>query len=147
MTDLNNLVSLPTGWTLLTRATAINENGDIAGVGLVDGVEHGFVLTTGAVSVPPPAQNIPPVAVASADVYSGKSPLMVNFDSSASTDSDGTIVAYSWDFMDGSFSTEANPSHEFTVANRYLVTLTVTDDQGMEASSSITITARKGKRK
>ena len=147
MTDLNDLVSLPTDWTLLTRATAINENGDITGVGLVNGIEHGFLLTNGTISAPSPAQNQPPVAVASADVISGKATLTVTFDSSASTDSDGTITGYSWDFMDGKFSTEANPSHDFTVAGKYLVSLTATDDQGAEASSVVTITVRKGKRK
>ena len=146
MNDLNDLAPLPTGW-ILTLATAINENGDIVGVGLKDGIEHGFLMSTGMISGPPPAQNQPPVAVASADVYSGKAPLVVTFDSTASTDSDGTIAEYSWNFMDGEFSTQENPSHEFTVPDRYPVMLTVKDDQGMTASSSITITVRKGKRK
>jgi len=147
MTDLNNLVQLPAGWTLLTRATAINENGDITGVGLVNGIEHGFILTNGTISGPPPVENQPPVAVAGADPASGKAPLMVNF-SSDSYDPDVIINSYAWDFMDGSFSaTEANPSHEFTVPGTYQVTLTVTDDQGATASDSITITVRKGKRK
>ena len=146
MSDLNDLPGTE-GW-LLTRATGINEFGDIVGVGLVNGIEHGFLLSNGTISGPPPAQNQPPVAVASADVYSGKAPLMVVFNSSASNDPDGTIVAYSWDFMDGSSSTTTtNPSHEFTTPGTYLVTLTVTDDQGMAASSFIKITVRKGKRK
>lgn len=146
MTDMNSLVQLPAGW-ILTRATAINDNGDIAGVSLVDGIQHGFLLTNGTIPVPPPAQNEPPVAIASANVYSGKAPLMVAFDSSGSTDPDGTITSYSWNFMDGTFSTEANPSHTFSVAGRYPVTLTVTDNQSLQASSSITISVRKGKRK
>ena len=83
------------------------------------------------------------MAVASADVTSGKAPLVVTFDSSASTDSDGTITGYSWDFMDGRFSTEANPSHKFTKAGTYEVTLTVTDDGGMTASDFITINVTK----
>jgi probable HAF family extracellular repeat protein len=60
MTDLNDRVTLPDGW-ILTRATAINDYGDIAGVGLVDGIEHGFILTTGTISEPPPTPNEPPV--------------------------------------------------------------------------------------
>jgi probable HAF family extracellular repeat protein len=146
MTDLNDRVQLPTGW-ILTRATAINEKGEIAGVALVDGTEHGFLLANGSISAPPPAHNEPPVAIVSADVHSGKAPLQVSFDSSGSTDPDGTIVDYSWNFMDGSFSIEANPSHEFTVPDSYPVTLTVTDDQGVQASGSVTITVRKGRRK
>ena len=143
--DLNETVTAP-GW-VLTSATAINERGDIVGTGTLNGVAHGFVLSNGAISGPPPAENQAPVAVASADLTSGKAPLMINFDSSASTDSDGSIAGYSWDFMDGSFSTASNPSHEFTVPGTYPVTLTVTDELGMQASSTISITVRKGKRK
>jgi len=143
-TDLNTWAT--NGW-VLASATAINDDGDIVGTGFLNGVAHGFLLTNGAVSAPPPVENQQPVAVASADVYSGRAPLVVTFDSSASTDLDGTIVGYSWDFMDGSSSTEANPLHEFTVPGSYLVTLTVTDDQGMQAISSIDITVRKGKGK
>ena len=143
--DLNDIMTVP-GW-VLTSATAINENGDIAGNGTLNGVTHGFLLTTGAISEPLPAQTQPPVAVASADVTSGKAQLDVTFDSSDSSDPEGGTLSYSWDFMDGSFSTEANPWHTFTKTGLYLVTLTVTDDQGMTASDSIAITVRKGKRK
>jgi probable HAF family extracellular repeat protein len=143
--DLNDMVSAA-GW-VLTSATAINDYGDITGTGTLNGVAHGFVLSNGTISGSPPAQNQPPVVVASADVTSGKAPLTVSFDSSASNDSDGTIAAYSWDFMDGRFSTEANPSHKFSKAGTYGVILTVTDDGGKKASDSVTITVRKGKRK
>jgi len=157
--DLNNWAA--DGW-VLTTAAAINDNGDIVGNGTLNGVAHGFLLTNGSIPVPPPvqspeppvqnpvpppAQNQQPVAMASADVYRGRAPLAVSFDASGSTDSDGTIVDYSWDFMDGSSSTEANPSHEFTVPGRYQVTLTVTDDQGMQASSSTKITVRRSRRR
>lgn len=144
MTDLN--VWAADGW-VLTSATAINDNGDIVGKGSLNGVPHGFLLTNSAGPLPPPSQNQPPVAVASADNYSGRAPLPVTFDSSGSGDPDGSIVAYSWDFMDGTTSTAANPSHEFVVPGRYTVTLTVTDDQGLQASSSIRISVRRGRRK
>jgi probable HAF family extracellular repeat protein len=150
MSDLNSMVQeLPAGW-ILNRATAINENGDIAGVGLfagIDGVmqEHGFLLTNGTIAAPPPVENpLPVVAAASADPVSGKAPLMVNFDSSGST---GANLEYSWDFMDGTSSTAANPSHEFTLADSYPVTLIVTDNQGTVATSVVTITVRKGRSK
>jgi cytochrome c len=108
-------------------------------------VEHGFLLTNG--TIPAPVENQPPVAVAaaaSADPVSGKAPLMVNFYSSGST---GGNLGYSWDFMDGSVSTDPNPSHTFTLADRYPVTLTVTDDQNTRATSVATNTVRKGRRK
>ena len=77
-------------------------------------VEHGFVLTSGTIAEPPPAENQAPIAIASADVYSGKASLLVNFDGSASTDPDGTIATYSWDFMDGNFSNEIYDTWNFS---------------------------------
>jgi len=139
--DLNTLLATP-GW-ILKSANAINDNGDIVGIGTLNGIEHGFLISTSLTSV----SNEAPVAVANADVYSGKAPLIVNFNSSDSTDIDGTIVSYNWDFSDGYFSTEVNPTHKFIELGTYMVTLTVTDDNGMEASNSITIVVRKGKRK
>ncbi|MDX2503073.1 MAG: PKD domain-containing protein [Gammaproteobacteria bacterium] len=150
LTDLNDFLAngsiTAPGW-VLTTANAINDNGDIVGTGLLNGVAHGFLITTEDYDdddVPPPVtEGLPPVAVATADVYSGKTPLLVNFDSSESTDPDGSSLRYFWDFMDGSSSTEANPSHEFTKSGSYQVTLTVTDEDDMQASTSITITASK----
>ena len=139
--DLNTLVAVP-GW-ILKSANAINDNGDIVGTGSLNGIAHGFLISTSLT----PAPNQAPVAVASADITSGKAPLLVNFNSSDSTDIDGTVDSYNWDFADGDFSTEANPSHEFIETGTYVVTLTVTDDNGMQASNSITIVVRKGKRK
>ena len=51
----------------------------------------------------------------------------------ASTDSDGTIASYAWDFGDGNTSTEADPVHTYTGITEltdFDVTLTVTDDDG-----------------
>ena len=151
--DLNDWAA--PGW-VFTEATAINDHGDIVGKGFFNGVEHGFLLTNGTIATSPPvveeptpAPNQMPTAVAIADVYAGKAPLRVNFDSSGSTDPDGTIISYYWEFMDGNTSTDANPSHRFTDPGSYAVTLTVTDDQGMSASNSVTITVTKanGKKK
>ena len=147
MSDLNDLVAnLPAEW-ILTSATAINEYGDIVGVGLYKGITHGFLLTNGTISEPLPVENQRPVAVADANVTSGKAPLTVSFNASASSDPEGSIAAYEWDFMDGKFSSETNPVHVFNNPGKYPVTLTVTDNLGMSASTSITITVRKGKRK
>jgi len=54
----------------------------------------------------------------------------VRFDGSASTDSDGTIVTYSWDFGNGKSSSQASDWTRYTAAGTYRVTLTVTDDDG-----------------
>ena len=57
-----------------------------------------------------------------------------------STDSDGTIVSWFWDFGDGKTSTEQNPRHWYSGYGTYTVTLTVTDDDGARNSQSKTVT-------
>ena len=58
----------------------------------------------------------------------------VDFDASASYDSDGTIVSYSWDFGDGINSSEATVSHSYMEDGEYLVTLRVVDNEDLVGS-------------
>lgn len=89
---------------------------------------------------PNPNPNNPPTADLSGSVpVSGTEPLTVQFDSSASNDSDGSIVTYAWDFGDGSSSTAASPSHQYHSNGTYTATLTITDDDGDTNSDSIDI--------
>jgi PKD repeat protein len=60
----------------------------------------------------------------------------VTFDASLSTDSDGRIVSYVWNFGDGSTDDGMVVKHDFKVMGTYVVTLTVTDDRGQSASLS-----------
>jgi PKD repeat protein len=83
--------------------------------------------------------NQPPVAVASASPNSGDVPLTVQFSSDGSSDADGIITAYAWDFGDGSTSSEANPSHTYTIAGTYEAILVVSDDNGETGSASVSI--------
>jgi chitodextrinase len=73
--------------------------------------------------------NVPPVA----EFTSSCTDLTCSFDGSGSTDSDGTISAYAWNFGDGLAGTGATPSHTFTAAGSYTVKLTVTDNLGQAA--------------
>jgi PKD repeat protein len=84
--------------------------------------------------------NSAPTAVSNADVVSGSAPLTVNFDSYGSGDPDGAIVAYTWDFGDGSSSSEASPTHVYQGVGNFDAALTVTDNMGSKASSSTSIT-------
>jgi PKD repeat protein len=101
--------------------------------------------TYGAASTPAPVTvvvspgNQKPVAVAGNSApLSGNAPLTVNFSSAGSSDPDGTIASYSWNFGDGTGSTAANPSHTYTSAGTYTATLTVIDDLGL-ASLPVTV--------
>ena len=47
-----------------------------------------------------------------------------------SSDADGTVTGWAWDFGDGTTSTERHPTHLFALAGTYHVNLTVTDDDG-----------------
>lgn len=62
--------------------------------------------------------------------------LACTFDSSGSSDTDGTINGYSWDFGDSSSSTESNPGHSYASSGTYTVSLTVTDDDGASGTIS-----------
>lgn len=57
-----------------------------------------------------------------------------------STDTGGTIDAYSWNFGDGNTSTSASPSHTYSAAGTYTVTLTVTDNTGATSTKSASVT-------
>jgi leucyl aminopeptidase len=52
------------------------------------------------------------------------------YDSRNSSDSDGQIVSYLWNFGDNQTSTQANPAHTYNSSGLFSVTLKVTDDQG-----------------
>jgi PKD repeat protein len=88
----------------------------------------------------PAAAGQPPLAAASATPSSGTVPLTVAFSSSGSSDPDGTIVAYEWDFGDGSAkATTASASHVYAAAGPYSATFKVTDNSGLTSTRSVPI--------
>lgn len=64
------------------------------------------------------------------------------FGSSGSSDPDGTITSWAWDFGDGATSTAASPTHTYDAAGSYPVRLTVTDDDGATGSTTRTVTVQ-----
>ena len=153
--------TLPDGTTLEQRAN-IGTRGratfrlSTAGVGgrykltIVDVTLDGYTFTkpvSKSISVHIGA-NKAPTAVFNVDNISGSAPLTVSFNSTGSTDPDGWIVSYAWDFGDANNSTvdnpnssaEVNPIHTYSNIGNYTPTLTVTDNDGAKASLSTTIT-------
>jgi subtilase family serine protease len=62
----------------------------------------------------------------------------------ASTDSGGTINAYSWTFGDGGTSTTNNPVHTYGTSGTYSVTETVTDNNGKSSSKTGSVSVSSG---
>jgi len=60
----------------------------------------------------------------------------VTFDASGSADADGRLIAYKWDFGDGSTAEGEKVKHAFGKPGTYAVKLTVTDDAGSSCSAA-----------
>jgi PKD repeat protein len=104
----------------------------------------GFVATNGtftdAFSVVSAGGNAPPTAS-----FTSSCPnLTCAFNSSASTDPDGTITSYAWNFGDGTSGTGPSPSHAYAAPGNYNVTLTVTDNGGATNATTQTVTTTAG---
>lgn len=84
--------------------------------------------------------SLPPTAVISASALRGAAPLTVAFSGTGSRDSDGSLVAWDWSFSEGGSASGATTSRSYTVPGSYTATLRVTDNTGLSASSSVTVT-------
>jgi PKD repeat protein len=100
--------------------------------GLTDEATHEIEI-----GQPPPA-NLAPTAVFSGPVTAAISQT-VQFDGSGSSDPDGQIVSYDWDFGDGAVGAGITVTHLYTEADSYRVALTVTDDGGLTDQATQTI--------
>ncbi len=76
---------------------------------------------------------LPPTANFSATPTSGNAPLTVNF----ADESSGNPTSWSWDFGDGTSSSEQNPSHQYTLAGTYTVKLTVNNSCDFDSETKI----------
>ncbi|MFD1686727.1 PKD domain-containing protein [Halobellus litoreus] len=107
----------------------------------VDPSDDSFTTDTTDLTVTVQAPvNQDPVASVSATPSDPEVGQTVSFDASESSDSDGSIASYSWDFGEGTTATGANPSHTYDSAGTYTVTLTVTDDDGATATATQQVT-------
>ena len=105
------------------------DNGSTSDITIADNIEH----------IGWPADQ--PTSIISSNIIEGEVPLEVDFFSTGSSDPNGEIISYEWNFHDGTTSNEPNPSHIFTEIRTYAVTLIVTDEDGFKDMDYILINA------
>jgi hypothetical protein len=76
--------------------------------------------------------DLAPLDEVTASPEEGPAALTVNFDGSASTAVNGTIVNWSWDFGDDTTGSGAIVSHTYNTPGEYYATLIVTDSNGFQ---------------
>jgi PKD repeat protein len=79
--------------------------------------------------------NLPPKAIISGPT-SGLVGETLSFSGANSSDDDGRIVSYAWDFGDGTTGSGLNVTHSYTTDGSYTVTLTVTDNGGLTGKAT-----------
>jgi PKD repeat protein len=77
-------------------------------------------------------------AVNSGGPYSGKAGTAIQFTGSASSPNPTDTFSYSWTFGDGATSTQQSPTHIYTTAKTYNVTLAVTNAGGLSTTATTT---------
>jgi chitodextrinase len=85
----------------------------------------------------PPSPGIPVAQINAAGPYVPGNP--IKFDGSKSTDSDGEIVKYHWDFGDDSTADTAIVEHTYTRQGNFIVKLTATDNDNNSAEKTLEI--------
>ncbi|HEX5726404.1 MAG TPA: DNA/RNA non-specific endonuclease [Longimicrobiaceae bacterium] len=81
----------------------------------------------------------PPVA-ATDGPYVAAEGATVHLSAAASTDPDGDVLEYAWDFGDGSTGTGVSPTHAYADNGNYQVSVTVTDPYGASSTATTTVT-------
>lgn len=107
------------------------------------GASDGGASSPASPAAPAPAPggkaNVTPIASFATTLTPDEHPMKAVFDASASSDSDGSVVSYRWNFGDGNTATGISTNHVFQAAGSYAVRLTVTDNAGASGSVSETL--------
>lgn len=120
---------------LAVAAIAVASGLGFGGYAVAQTVQQSAVVQVADEPTPEPEPNVAPVAAFTSAV----SGLIVTFDGTGSSDVDGTITLYIWDFGDGATGVGATTSHAYAAYGAYTVRLTVTDSDGATAESSATV--------
>lgn len=80
----------------------------------------------------------PPVAAVDGP-YTGTEGTAVHMSAGGSTDPDGDVLTYAWDFGDGTTGTGASPTHAYADNGNYVVKVTVTDPYGAESTATTSV--------
>ncbi len=120
---------------IFSTAIDIGASGDdnVFGHGLIDAAAAvNYAINIGSVTAPTSQ-----ITVSAARVSFGTD---VFFSGLNSYDDDGDIVNYAWNFGDGTTSEQAELSHTYGATGAYQASLTVTDNDGLTNTSSVTVT-------
>ena len=135
---LNNLSRK--GWSGYDTVTCYFTNYKVVnGVFQYDIVFRGLLNDNSEIVTP---ENKVPTAVIEAN-STAKVNETVNFKGEKSSDVDGNIASYEWNFGDNTTSNAMNPTHSYTKEGTYNVTLKVTDDKGAVAQTSFVVMVTK----
>jgi len=144
--DLRNVNSADTEAGYFDSTSGLNSNptwGALNVIATTDSLQASFLRGAGGTftdtfSI---ARNTTPNTPPIASFTSSCTNLSCTFNGSGSSDPDGTITNYAWDFDDGTpAGTGATPSHTYAAPGTYTVRLTVTDNGGATGTTTRTVT-------
>jgi len=131
--DEENTSTIRTGSLSGIQKLLVGKGSKDSGTASWDGLIDDFRIYDEALGQPAIAQLLllgPPVAAFTYNPTAGDAPFTTTFDASTSSDPNGTITDYDWDFGDTTTGTGASVQHTFTNPGFYTVSLTVTDNDG-----------------
>ena len=82
-----------------------------------------------------------PVARITLEAASGPAPFTVRVSGATSTADRGAIASHAWSFGDGGTASGALAEHTYAAVGDYLITLTVTDEQGRSGTATTRVVA------
>ncbi len=129
----NKLGNTKNDGTFTTRFSSSNSGTFFVNVTASTGGSN-LSIYRGFASIQITVLNNDPTAKFSVSSRTGEVPLTIIFDASGSTDIDGTITSYSWNFGDGKNGIGKIANHTYENNGEYIPSLTVTDNLGQSNS-------------